>query len=70
MELSLEQAIEIHAEVLKRVHGNNAPAKARERAAQLAALGDDAGDKIWRIVADVAVKLLVDEPPEDWRAEA
>ena len=65
MDVSLEQAIEIHAKVLKRIHGHWAPAKARNWAAQLAASGDHEGHLVWQKVAEVAVAMLQREPPND-----
>jgi hypothetical protein len=63
MEVSLEQAIEIHAKVLKRVHGHRAPHKARGRASELAATDDHEGYQVWLRVADAAAEMLLKEPP-------
>ena len=63
MEVSLEQAIEIYAEVLKRFHGHRAPQNARNRAAELAAAGDREGHHVWLKVADAAAEMLRREPP-------
>jgi hypothetical protein len=69
MEVSLEQAIEIHARVLKRVHGHRAPLNARSRAAELATAGDQEGHYIWMKVAHAAVEMLRREQPTATKAE-
>ncbi len=58
MNISLDQAIEIHAEVLKRRHEREAPARARERAIALKYVGDHDGHAVWLKVADSAERLL------------
>jgi hypothetical protein len=58
MSLSLDQAIEIHAEVLKRRHVGHAPARAREQATVLKAKGDHEGHAVWTRVAEHAEYLL------------
>jgi hypothetical protein len=58
MSLSLDQAIEIHAEVLKRRHVGHAPMRAREQAIALKAKGDHEGHAIWTRVAEHAERLL------------
>lgn len=58
MNISLEQAIEIHARVLMNRADTEAPAKARERAADLHRGGDEEGGKVWLSVADAAERLL------------
>jgi hypothetical protein len=63
MEVSLEQAIEIHARVLKRVHGRKAPHKARATADHLATVGDQDGYRVWLKVADAAAAMLLQERP-------
>ena len=63
MEVTLDRAIEIHAKVLKRVHGHRAPQNARDRAAELAAAGDREGHHVWLKVADAAAELLRRQPP-------
>ncbi len=57
MEVSLEQAIEIHAKVLKHIHGKKAPFDARKKANQLAAAGDQDGYRVWLRVSEAAEKL-------------
>ena len=66
MEVSLEQAIEIHARVLRRIHGQGAPFDARRRADQLAAAGDASGYQVWLDVAQAAEKLIDQEPKLEW----
>ena len=57
MEVSLEQAIEIHAKVLNRIHGKRASSDARRRARQLAEAGDQDGYRVWMKVGEVAEML-------------
>ncbi len=61
MEVSLEQAIEIHAKVLKAKHLHEAPRAAREHAARLKRVNDHEGHSVWIRVGDVAALLLADE---------
>ncbi len=58
MEVSLDQAIEIHAKVLKRRDGRLAPGKAREIARQLASSGDQDGHRVWLRVGEMTEALL------------
>ncbi|ATQ66625.1 MULTISPECIES: hypothetical protein [Methylosinus] len=58
MEISLEQAVEIHARVLTHRLAGKAPSKARERALDLQRAGDDEGHEVWLKVADSAERLL------------
>ncbi len=58
MSLSLDEAIEIHAEVVTRRHVGHAPARAREQAAVLNAKGDHEGHAVWTRVAEHAEHLL------------
>ncbi len=62
MEISLEQAIEIHAKVLRHSHGDSAPRRARDFAAQLARRGDHEGHVVWTKVAEVAETLPRQRP--------
>jgi hypothetical protein len=57
MNVSLDQAIEIHAKALKRRFGNRAALLAEERARHCAARGDDEGRAVWLRVAAVAGML-------------
>ena len=57
MNVSLDQAIEIHAKALKHRYGERAPLLAEEKADHCAAQGDNAGYPVWRRVAAVAEKL-------------
>jgi hypothetical protein len=70
MEVSLEQAIEIHAKALKGTHGKWAPVKARARAAQLAASGDHEGHTVWQRVAEAANAMLHEETLNAPKTEA
>jgi hypothetical protein len=57
MNVSLDQAIEIHAKALKYRFGNRAAALAEEKAHHCAARGDDEGRAVWQRVAAVAETL-------------
>ena len=59
MNVSLDQAIEIHAKVLKYRSGTGAPRVARKIARECAASGDHEGHGVWQRVAEVAETLLV-----------
>jgi hypothetical protein len=61
MEVSLDQAIEIHARVLKKRSGARAPGKAREKAEQLARGGDREGQLIWIRVGEKVETLIRQE---------
>ncbi len=71
MDISLEQAIEIHARVLMHRLDCEAPAKARERAADLQRVGDKEGRNVWLSVADAAERLLGEgrTPPRSAKTE-
>ena len=58
MEVTLKQAIEIHAKALKWRSGCDAPLKAREIARELALAGDHEGHQVWLKVGDIAEALL------------
>ena len=57
MNVSLNQAIEIHAKALKHRFGKRAALLAEEKADHCAARGDDEGYAVWRRVAAVAGML-------------
>jgi hypothetical protein len=57
MNVSLDQAIEIHAKALKHRFGHRAAVLAKEKAHHCAARGDDEGHSVWRRVAVVAEML-------------
>jgi hypothetical protein len=57
MNVSLIQAIEIHARALKYRFGDRAALLAEEKAHDCAARGDDEGRTVWLQVAAVAGKL-------------
>jgi hypothetical protein len=60
MEVTLEQAIEIHAKALKWRSGHAAPHKARKIAQELAQAGDHDGHQVWLKVGEIAEALLKD----------
>jgi hypothetical protein len=55
--VSLTEAIEIHAKALKHRFGKRAALLAEEKADHCAAEGDDEGYAVWRRVASVTEKL-------------
>lgn len=57
MKVSLEEAIEIHAKVLRARHKHRAPRKARDHALHLRRNGDHDGHDVWLRVAEVAEML-------------
>jgi hypothetical protein len=57
MNVSLTQAIEIHAKALKHRFGKRAALLAEEKADHCAAGGDDEGCAVWHRVASVAEML-------------
>jgi hypothetical protein len=57
MNVSLTQAIEIHAKALKHRFGNRAALLAEEKAHHCATQGDDEGRAVWLRVAAVAGML-------------
>jgi hypothetical protein len=58
LEVSLTQAIEMHAKALKYRFGGRAPELAREWALRCSAAKDDEGHRVWLEVAEVAELLL------------
>jgi len=62
MEISLDQAVEIHARALTRRLQGDAPFNARERAADLERVGDNEGHGVWIRVAETAERLLGERP--------
>jgi hypothetical protein len=56
--VSLKQAIEIHAKVLKYRFGRLAPELAREKAQNCSKSNDHEGHLVWLEVAEVAESLL------------
>lgn len=60
MEITLEQAIEIHARVLTFHSGRMAPTKALELAMQLKLAGDHEGHDVWQRVKLVTERFLAD----------
>jgi hypothetical protein len=61
MEISLEQAIEIHARVLKKRLKRGAPHEARKQVQRLKDASDHDGHDVWNKVAVVAERMLVEE---------
>ena len=57
MNISIEQAIEIHAKTLRVSHGRKAESYARARAASCKRQDDHEGDDVWSRVADTVVKI-------------
>jgi hypothetical protein len=63
MEVSLDQAIDIHAKVLKYWHGDKAPQEARSKALDCGTAGDIEGLQAWSRVAKVCEALrAIDQP--------
>lgn len=62
MNISLEQAIEIHAKALRVSHGRKAEHYARERAQSCQRHGDAEGDEVWNRVAETVIKIEQDVP--------
>jgi hypothetical protein len=60
MNISLDQAIEIHARVLMHRLNNKAPFCARRRAFALRQLGDDEGHAVLLSVSEIAARLLIE----------
>ena len=60
MEVSLDQAIDIHARVLKYWHGDRAPQEARARALECGTMGDIEGLHAWGKVARLCEALGID----------
>jgi hypothetical protein len=70
MDVSLDQAINIHARVLKYWHGDNAPQEARARALECGTAGDFEGLQAWARVARLCeAPGAVDPPPLIFEAE-
>ncbi len=57
MNISLDEAIEIHAKALRMSHGGRAEHYARERAVSCQRHGDHEGDDVWNKVAEMVVKI-------------
>src|ERR1700722_17406628 len=62
LDVSLKQAIEIHAKALKYRFGRRAPELAREAALRCSISKDDEGHRVWLEVAEVAESLLRTAP--------
>jgi hypothetical protein len=57
MNVSLDQAIEIHAKALRHRFGPQAPVLAKEKAGNCSASGDHKGENVWLRVAALAEAL-------------
>jgi hypothetical protein len=60
MNITLDQAIEIHARALKHRLNNKAPSYAPRRAIALKQVGDLEGHTVWILVAETAERLLIE----------
>ncbi len=58
MNVSLDQAIEMHAKALKHRNGRQAPHRARENARRCMESGDSEGQDVWLRVAATVDQLL------------
>ncbi len=58
MQVSLEEAIHIHAKALAARKRQKAPAIAREEAERLLRIGDLEGHQVWMAVAEKSLLLL------------
>ncbi|QGM97748.1 hypothetical protein [Methylocystis parvus] len=65
MQISLQEAIEIHAKALKKRHRDRAPAAARQHAMTLKYANDPEGHDVWQRVAEAAERLLSEAPEID-----
>lgn len=61
MEISLDEAVEIHARALTFRLASEAPSNARGRADDLRRVGDREGQGVWLRVATTAERLLAEE---------
>jgi hypothetical protein len=64
MEVSLDEAIEIHAKVLRSRYRAAAPIRARDHAAMLKRNGGHHGHDVWVKVAETAEKICA---PSEWK---
>ena len=60
MNISLDEAIEIHVRALKHRWHKKPPPYARLRAATLKEAGDHEGHNVWILMAEVAERLLTE----------
>jgi hypothetical protein len=60
LQVSLDEAVEIHAKVLKYRYGRNAPFQARLKARHCATTGDREGHSVWEKVAATAEQFLIE----------
>jgi hypothetical protein len=63
MNVSLDQAIDIHAKALTYRYGRRAPVEASQRGRHCEANGDREGRGVWERVATTAERLLNTELP-------
>jgi hypothetical protein len=64
LNVSLDQAIDIHAKALTYRYGRAAPDRARVRGRDCSAKGDREGHCVWEKVAAIAERLLTAQRPE------
>ncbi len=57
MDVTIDQAIEIHARALTYRHGGSAESQARERAQACQSYGDNEGHQVWEKVAETVAHL-------------
>ena len=70
MNVSLDQAIEIHAKELKYRFGKRAALMAKEKAHHCAAQGDDEGHAVWLRVAALACGMFHEVSSQPRTADA
>jgi hypothetical protein len=70
MEISLDEAIEIHAKALVRRHEEKAPHHARRHALNKQGCGDMEGHAVWLGVAAAAERILAAHDPAEVEAQA
>jgi hypothetical protein len=64
LNVSLDQAIDIHARALTYRYGRTAPDRARVRGRDCSAKGDREGHVVWEKVAAIAERLLTAPRPD------
>ncbi|MEY3553525.1 MAG: hypothetical protein RL735_1873 [Pseudomonadota bacterium] len=57
MDVTIDQAIEIHARALTYRHGGSAESQARERAQACQSCGDNEGHQVWEKVAETVAHI-------------
>jgi hypothetical protein len=64
LNVSLDQAICIHAKALTHRYGRTAPYRARVRGRDCSAKGDQEGHVVWEKVASIAEQFLTAQGPD------